>query len=204
MKHIYPPRIADVLQTVHTPSGIKAGVISHESKDVKHFKNEFIVKLKKDVRDNGHDIGVISTTVFPTGVKGPIAFHDGVWICEPGMVVPLVTALRVQLIGIHQVKALMANKGDKATNIYDYLISPQFAQQITSILETHVQMTSDLESEKRLLMKNWRKREVGLGLVRDSVVNVIGTIQAMVGNGELSIPMVDEEVELLEEQPSAN
>ena len=49
-------------------------------------------------------------------------------------------------------------------------------------------------------MKNWRKREVGLGLVRDSVVNVIGTIQAMVGNGELSIPMVDEEVVLIEEQ----
>ena len=54
-------------------------------------------------------------------------------------------------------------------------------------------MTSDLESEKRLLMKNWRKREVGLGLVRDSVVNVIGTIKAI----ELSIPTVDGVVPLL-------
>jgi hypothetical protein len=95
----------------------------------------------------------------------------------------------------------MANN---ATNIYDYLISPQFAQQITSILENHVQMTSELESEKRLLMKNWRKREVGLGHVIDSVVNVIGTIQSMVGNGKLSIPMVDEEVDLIDEQSSAN
>jgi hypothetical protein len=75
---------------------------------------------------------------------------------------------------------------------------------VTSILETHVQMTSDLESEKRLLMKNWRKREVGLGLVMDRAVNVIGTIQMMVGKGDLYIPLIDSEVELIEELHSAN
>lgn len=195
---------ADVLQTVHTPSGIKAGVISHESKDVKVFKNDFIVKLKKDVRDNGHDIGVISTTVFPSDVNSPIAFYEGVWICSPEMVVPLITALRIQLIRIHQTKALVANNGEKARVIYDYLISPQFAQQITSILENHSQMMDDLEKEKTLLTRNWKKRETGLGLVRDSVLNVIGTIQMMVGKGDLHIPILDSEVDLIEEHQSVN
>ena len=95
----------------------------------------------------------------------------------------------------------MSNKGDNAKVIYDYLISPQFAQQITSILEVHSHMISDLESEKKLLTRNWKKREVGLGLVRDSVVNVIGTIQMMVGKADFNIPMIDSAEGLIEDQP---
>ena len=93
----------------------------------------------------------------------------------------------------------MANKGDNAKVIYDYLISPQFAQQITSILEVHAHMNSDLESEKKLLTRNWKKREVGLGLVRDSVVNVIGTIQMMWGKADFNIPMIDSAESLIED-----
>jgi hypothetical protein len=195
---------ADVIQTVRTTSGMKAGVISHEFKDVKNFKNDYIAKLKKDVMDSSHDIGVISTTVFPSDVKGPIAFHEGVWICSPEMVVPLVTALRIQLIKVQQTKALMANNGDKAKIIYEYLISPQFAQQITSIMENHAVLLEDLDAEKKVMTRNWKRREAGLGLVRDSVINVIGTIQMMVGKGDLHIPLIDSDLDPIEKQPSVN
>lgn len=65
-------------------------------------------------------------------------------------------------------------------------------------------MIDDLDSEKKLLTRNWKKRETGLGLVRDSVLNVIGTIQMMVGKGDLHIQILDSEVDLLEGQPSVN
>jgi hypothetical protein len=77
----------------------------------------------------------------------------------------------------------LPNPTDRTKELETYLVN-----KATNILETHVQMTRDLESEKRLLIKNWRKREVGLSLVRDSVVNVIGTIQIMVGKGGSSYP----------------
>lgn len=98
----------------------------------------------------------------------------------------------------------MANNGDKAKIIYEYLISPQFAQQITAIMENHAVLLEDLDAEKRVITRNWKRRETGLGLVRDSVINVIGTIQMMVGKGDLHIPLIDSDLDLIEEQPSAN
>ncbi len=77
----------------------------------------------------------------------------------------------------------MANNGDNAKIIYEYLISPQFDQQMTSIMENQAVLLEDLDAEKRVITRNWKRRETGLGLVRDSVINVIGTRRMMVVTG---------------------
>ncbi|MCX6210018.1 MAG: DUF2130 domain-containing protein, partial [Bacteroidetes bacterium] len=58
-------RGADCIQTVHTKTGTEAGKIIYESKRTKDFSNDWIEKLKTDMRSLGADIAVIVTQTLP-------------------------------------------------------------------------------------------------------------------------------------------
>ena len=54
-------RGADCIQIVHNKFGAEAGRIIYESKNTKDFNNDWIEKLKKDMRSNGYNVAVIVT-----------------------------------------------------------------------------------------------------------------------------------------------
>lgn len=64
-------------------------------------------------------------------------------------------------------------------NLYNYLFSPQFSQKIRTMLDGFESMRNDLESEKRVILKNWAKREAQIECVTGSMVSVVGELQAI-------------------------
>ena len=72
---------ADCVQTVHTRELQNCGVICYESKNTKAWSDGWIAKLKQDMLSVGADIGVLVTTVYPSGMDR-MGFVEGIWVCS--------------------------------------------------------------------------------------------------------------------------
>jgi hypothetical protein len=62
------------------------------------------------------------------------------------------------LITIHRVLAGQKNRGDKMSLVYDFVTSGEFRLPVEAIVEGFTQMQGDLETEKRAMARNWKRR----------------------------------------------
>ena len=72
---------ADCVQHVKNNVGDVCGKIIYESKRTKAFTNEWIEKLKKDMRAQQADIAILVTEVLPKDMEH-FGIKDGIWICR--------------------------------------------------------------------------------------------------------------------------
>ena len=84
---------ADCVQFVRNNLAQVCSSIIYESKRTKAFTNEWIEKLKHDMRTQQADIAVIVTEVSPRDMES-FGFRDGVWICRFSDVKALAYLLR--------------------------------------------------------------------------------------------------------------
>jgi hypothetical protein len=74
-------RGADCIQVVRNNLGQEAGKIIYESKRTTAFAQEWIEKLKADMRSQGADIAIIVTQAFPKDMER-FGEKEGVYICS--------------------------------------------------------------------------------------------------------------------------
>ena len=182
-------RGADCLQTVRDCGHI-CGTICYESKRTKNFLQDWIGKFKEDIREKGADIGVMVTSVLPLGMER-CGKKDGVWVCTFEEFKGVSVVLRDLLIKINSVKIVQENKGDKAAQLYDYLTSNEFALRVEAIVEGFSAMKTELESEKRAMLKIWAKREKQIEVVINNTVKMHGSIQGIGGGNIKDIPLLE-------------
>jgi hypothetical protein len=121
-------RGADCIQVVRNQFGNESGKIIYESKRTKDFANEWIEKLKSDMRTLGADVAIIVTQTLPKDMDR-FGEKDGVYICTFTEVRSVALLLRNALLKIAEAKKSQENKGDKMVMLYDYLISSEFSEQ---------------------------------------------------------------------------
>jgi hypothetical protein len=96
-------RGADCIQTVRNNLGQEAGKIIYESKRTTAFSQEWIEKLKADMRSQGADIAVIVTQTFPKDMDR-FGEKDGVYICSFQEVKSVALLLRNAILKIYDTK----------------------------------------------------------------------------------------------------
>jgi len=111
-------RGADCIQVVRNNLGQEAGKIIYESKRTKDFNQEWIDKLKADMRSQGADIAIIVTQTFPKELDR-FGEKDGVYICSFQEVKSVALLLRNALLKLFDAKKSQVNKGDKMSFLYD-------------------------------------------------------------------------------------
>lgn len=171
---------ADCIQIVNTHSRVNCGSIYYESKRAKNYTSEWIEKFKTDIRARGINVGILVTQAFPKGMDR-MGLVDGVWVCSYEEFKGLSAVIRESVIRISEVTASQENKGDKMVMLYDYLTSPDFKSQIEAIVEGFTAMKSDLESEKRAMMKIWNVREKQIDKVITNTTSMYGSIKGIGG-----------------------
>lgn len=171
-------RGADILQIVRS-NGQVAGKILWETKRAK-WTPAWISKLRDDSRKEGASISVLISEELPKEIKtfGPI---EGVLVAGYSYVLPLASILRRQLIAISQAKLTAANKDEKLESLYQYLQSDMFRHHIEAFVETIVGNQEDLETEKRSMMRIWKKREMQIQRSINNVSNMYGELQGIMG-----------------------
>lgn len=172
---------ADCVQHVRNSSGQICGKIIFESKRTKAFTNEWIEKLKNDMRAQTADIAVIVTETMPKDMDR-FGMKDGVWICNFSEIKSLAFVLRDSLIKIQAVAVSQDNKGDKMQLLYNYLTSNEFKQQIEAIVEGFTALKDGISKEKIQMEKLWKEREKQLEKVILNTTHFYGSVKGIAGN----------------------
>lgn len=174
-------RGADLVHTVQTRSGLKAGTLIWESKNTKAWGGDWAKKLKDDQVLAKADIAVLVSQVLPDGIKD-FGLFEGVWVSDPSHFLPLAYVLRHQLIQLAQMKTSLVGKDEKMEILYGYLTSPQFKNRMENIVGAFVSMKADLESEQRSAKRQWSKREKEIERVIDNTAGMYGDFQGLIGS----------------------
>lgn len=180
---------ADCLHCVSV-SGRVVGSIYYESKRTKAFSDEWIGKLKQDMRSRGADIGVLVTDVMPKNMER-FGNVQGVWICRFDEFKALCHVLRTMVVDVSNATASQENKGEKMAMLYQYLTGNEFRMQIEAIVEAFTTMRSDLERERMQSEKNWKQREKQLEKVMLNTVHLHGSIKGIAGSEILEVRQLE-------------
>jgi hypothetical protein len=170
----------DVLQKVVSPSGQQCGAILWESKRTKHWSDGWLPKLREDQRTAQAEISVIVSQVLPQGVE-TFALLDGVWVTQPRATLPVATVLRQTLLEVSMARQVREGQQTKTEMVYQYLTGPRFRHRVEAIVEAFVAMKSDLDKERRVIMKQWAKRDQQIARVMEGTVGMYGDLQGIAG-----------------------
>lgn len=172
---------ADCMQHVRNSQAQYCGKIIYESKRTKAFTNEWIEKLKTDMRAQQADIAVIVTETLPKDMDN-FGMKDGVWICRFSDIKALAFLLRDSLVKIHGAVSSQENKGDKMHLLYNYLTGNEFKQQIEAIVEGFVTLKDSIGKERLQMEKIWKEREKQLEKVLLNTTHFYGSVKGIAGN----------------------
>jgi hypothetical protein len=181
---------ADCIQHIRNNLAQLSGKIIYESKRTKAFTNEWIEKLKTDMRAQQADIAVIVTETLPKEMDA-FGFRDGVWICKFSDLKPLAFVLRDSLIKINSALVTQENKADKMHLLYNYLTGVEFRQNIEAIVEGFLSLKDGITREKVQMEKLWKEREKQLDKVLSNTVQFHGSIKGIAGNAIDDIKLLE-------------
>ncbi|MFC1626587.1 DUF2130 domain-containing protein [Patescibacteria group bacterium] len=175
-------RGADIRQIVKSPKGTVCGVILWESKRTKQWSNDWLQKLKSDLRHEKANIPVIVTSTLPKDTTSSIVFREGVWICTYEIFLPLATLLRKNLLDVTYQKLVSAHKGEKADLLYEYITSHEFRQQVEALVEVYHEMHQHIIKERASFERSWKVREQQIKRLMTSTANIYGSMQGLAGS----------------------
>jgi hypothetical protein len=170
----------DTLHRIAGPLGNPIGTILWESKRTKAWSDGWLGKLRGDQRDAKAEICAIVTATLPKGIDS-FGQMEGVWVCDMPSAVPLALVLRYALIEVSTARQASEGKQTKMELVYSYLTGPSFRQRVEAIKEAFESMREDLEAEKKVIQKQWAKRDKQIEAVIANTVGMYGDLQGIAG-----------------------
>jgi len=191
-------RGADCMQIVRNSFGQECGKIIYESKRTSTFANDWIEKLKADMRNQGAEIAVLVTRMMPKEMDC-FGIKDGVWVCSFSEVRALAAVLRDGIIKVFNAAKSQENRGDKMHLLYDYLISNEFAEQWKAIREGFISMKLSIQRERDAMEKLWKAREKQLEKVLLNAAQIRGSIEGISGLETVDLNLLENGEEIPDE-----
>jgi len=177
----------DVLhRVVMNQTGAVCGTILWESKRTKTWSDGWLAKLRQDQRAAKADIAVIVSQALPKGVK-QFELIDGVYVVSPQCVRPVAEMLRGLLVEVAGVRLAAEGRETNAAVVYQYLTGARFKQHMQAIVEAFSTMQEDLGAEKKVMMKQWAKREMQIERVIGSTAGLYGDLQGIAGTSLVEV-----------------
>jgi len=170
----------DVLHRVASSFGQACGTILWESKRTKNWSDSWLTKLREDQRQAKAEIAIIVSQALPKDVE-TFEFIDGVWVAHPKVALPVAIAMRNTLMEVASARQASEGQQTKMEMVYQYLMGPRFRQRVQAIVEGFSSMQEDLDKERKVIMKQWAKREEQIDRVMQATVGMYGDLQGIAG-----------------------
>ena len=180
----------DVLHRVVGTGGQTGGTILWEFKRTKNWSDAWLVKLRDDQRTAKAEIAVIVSQILPKGVE-TFEMVEGVWVTHPRAALPVAMILRQSLLELALARQTTEGQQTKAEMVYQYLTGPRFRQRVEAIVEAFSTMQEDLDKERKVIMKQWAKREEQIERVMGATVGMYGDLQGIAGKSLQEIEGLD-------------
>ena len=178
---------ADLTQTVRGPTGAPAGAILWEMKRTKAWNEQWIAKLKTDLRASGGDVAILATETLPKDAP-PYGLRDGVWVVGLAHATLFAAPLRFALIRAASERATNQGRESKVERLYDYVTSAQFRARVEPIIETLMNMQDALANERRVAEKLFAKRDQQIKGLEHSISGLWGDVQGIAGAAVEDLP----------------
>ena len=170
----------DIVQGVRSQSGQPSGTILWETKRTRNWSDAWLVKLREDQRAAKAEVCVLVSQVLPKGVE-TFNIIDGVWVAHPRCVIPVATILRNTLLQVSMARQVSEGQQSKTEMVYQYLTGPRFRQRVEAIVEAFSSMQEDLDKERKVIMKQWAKRQEQIERVMGGTIGMYGDLQGIAG-----------------------
>jgi hypothetical protein len=170
----------DVLQRVANSQGGCCGSILWEAKRTKNWSDAWLAKLRDNQRAAKAEVAVIVSHVLPKDIE-TFELVEGVWVIHPKVIVPVAVSLRHMLIEVACVRQSAEGQQTKAEMVYGYLTGPRFRQRVQAMVEAFSDMQEDLEKERKVMLKQWAKRQEQIERVMQATVGMYGDLQGIAG-----------------------
>jgi hypothetical protein len=180
----------DVLHRVLGPGGQVCGTILWESKRTKNWSDTWLGKLRDDQRAAKADVALIVSSTLPKTIE-TFGLIENVWVADPRFALPLTIALRQSLIDLAAVRVAHDGQQGKMELVYAYLTGPRFRHRVEAIMEKFTDMQTDLDRERKTMMRLWAKREEQLRGVLESTAGLYGDLQGIAGRAMPEIDSLD-------------
>jgi len=190
----------DALHRVNSPLGQSYGTILWESKRTKNWSDSWLAKLRDDQRTAKAEIAVIISQVLPKGIE-TFGLIEGVWVALPQAALPVAMALRYTIIEIATARQITDGQQTKAEMLYSYLTGARFRQRVQAIVEAFSNMKEDLDKERKVITKQWAKRDEQIERVMQATVGMYGDMQGIAGKTIQEIEGL--EIKVIEDTPKA-
>jgi len=187
----------DVLHRVMNSINQPCGTILWESKRTKNWTDGWLTKLRDDQRKAKADVALIVSNALPKGVHS-FDHVDGIWVTETRCAIPVAIALRQSLIELAAARQAGEGQQTKMELVYQYLTGPRFRQRIEAIVEKFSEMQTDLDKERRSMMRTWAKRETQIRGVIEATAGMYGDLQGIAGKAleeieGMALPMLEDQ-----------
>jgi hypothetical protein len=183
-------RGGDCVQIVRNQFGQSCGKILFESKRTNAFSNDWLDKVKADMRSKSADLAVIVTQALPKDIEH-FGLKQGVWVTSFSNVNLLITILREQIIKVFQANKNNEQKTDKMSLLYDYLTSNEFGEQWKAIQEGFMNMRNSIQKERDAMEKLWKSREKQLEKILLSAAHIKGSVEGISGESNIDFDLLD-------------
>ncbi len=170
----------DILHRVIGASGQSCGVILWETKRTKNWSDMWLPKLREDQRTAKAEIAVIVSQVLPKGIE-TFEMIEGIWVIHPRLAIPVAMVLRQSLLELTIARQASEGQQTKTEMIYQYLTGSRFRQRVEAIVEAFSTMKEDLDRERKVIMKQWAKRDEQITRVMGATVGMYGDLQGIAG-----------------------
>ncbi len=171
---------ADLIQTVKNNIGQNAWIIVWESKNTQNWTQNWIMKLKDDKIKVKWSIAILVTTVLPKEIQN-FWMLDNVMVCLPKYIIPVASMLRDKLITVSKTEKSLEWKDIKMEMLYKYLSSEEFSSKISMMVDVFSQLKIWIDSERRAMEKNWKKREKDLERATYAITWVYWELESLMG-----------------------
>ncbi len=107
--------------------------------------------------------------------------------------------LRQSLLQVALVRQANEGQQTKTELVYQYLTGSRFRQRVEAIVEAFSTMQEELEKERKVIIKQWAKREEQIERVMTATVGMYGDLQGIAGKslqeieGGLEFPALETE-----------
>jgi hypothetical protein len=180
----------DIIHRIRNEAGQICGTILWEAKSTKAWNNRWLEKLRDDQRSAGAEIALIVSNVLPAGLE-TFDRVGNVWVTKQRFAIPLAMVLRQSLIEVCSSRQTAKGQRSKIEMVYQYLTGPQFRRRIDVIVEKFTDMQSDLDRERKAMIRIWAKRDEQLKCVLDSSAGLYGDLQGIAGQALPEIESLD-------------
>lgn len=170
----------DVLQRVLSQTGQQSGSILWESKRTKNWSDGWLTKLREDQRTAKAELSVLVSQVLPKGIES-FDVIDGVWVTSPRAALPVATILRHSLLQVSMARQVGEGQLTKTEMVYQYLTGPRFRHRVEAIVEAFSSMKEDLDRERKVIIRQWAKRDEQIERVMEATVGMYGDLQGIAG-----------------------